>query len=68
MNEPTKPVKIHHCAICGEETEDYEYLPNNKKIYICGSNECAKDFMQTAREMESEARSNAQEDGYSKYY
>ncbi len=64
----SEKIKIHHCDICGEETEDYDHLPNGKKIYICGSVGCGKDFIQTAREMESEARDNAREDGYSKYY
>jgi hypothetical protein len=67
MNSP-KPKKKHYCFNCGEETDDYEGLPNGRNVYICDSNECYKELRETCREMEQEARRNAEEDGYSAYY
>lgn len=60
--------KKHHCFNCGEETEDYDELPNGKRIWVCNNSKCEKELRDTVREMESEARGRAQEDGYQRYY
>lgn len=60
--------RIHHCFNCGEETEDYDELPNGKRIYICSSQKCAREFIEECRAMEAEARDRADNDGYSQYY
>lgn len=60
--------KIHHCFNCGEETEDSDDLPNGRTLYICGRSACIREFRDACSEIENEARNNAEEDGFSRYY
>lgn len=60
--------KIHYCFNCGQETDNYESLPNGKDVWICDSSACYKELREEARAMESEARSRAEEDNYDRYY
>lgn len=60
--------KIHHCFNCGEETEDYDEMPNGSKLWCCGRSECAKELRLTASEIEAEARDRAEQDNYRQYY
>lgn len=60
--------KIHHCFNCGEETEDYEELPNGQKFWCCNEKECNRELRQVSREIEAEARERAEMDKYHKYY
>lgn len=63
-----KKPQTHHCYHCGEETEDWDKLPNGRKLYICGRSACIRDFQETCREVEAEAQSRADDDNYSRYY
>lgn len=60
--------KIHHCFNCGEETEDYDELPNGQKLWVCNSSACTKELRSTAAQIDEEVRDRAREDGYSRYY
>lgn len=69
MENETKKIKIHHCFNCGQETEDWEELPNGRsKLYVCGESQCQRELSQVYREIESEARQSAEDDSYSRYY
>lgn len=64
--EPKK--NVHHCFNCSEETDDYEEMPNGRKVWCCGSSACEKELRSELRGMEQEARYRAENDGYSQYY
>lgn len=59
--------KVHHCFNCGEETEDWDELPNYQKLYICGKKECAMEFNQACQEVEADIQDRAREDNYGRY-
>jgi len=60
--------KKHYCFNCGAETENYDEMPNGMTLWVCEDSKCEKELRDAAREIESEARSNAEQDGYSRYY
>lgn len=66
MNE-IKPKK-HYCFNCGAETDNDASLPNGRTIYVCGDRECEKEHIYSCKVVESEAREEAEQDRYSKYY
>ena len=68
MNTETQKPKVHYCFNCGEETEEWDELPNGRKIYCCGSSKCVRELREEVKAMQLEARDRAEEDGYSAYY
>lgn len=60
--------RINHCFNCGEETEDYEEMPNGRRVFVCASGKCERELRDEIRAMEDETRGRANEDGYSRYY
>lgn len=55
------------CFNCGAQTEDWDELPNGKKVYICHDNSCTKELRDTCREVESDMIQRAEEDNYDRY-
>ena len=59
----------YFCHNCGNEVgkDAYEVLGNGSRIWFCDAPECVRSVRDTHREVEDNARYEAERDGYERY-
>jgi len=55
------------CWFCGAETDDWDYLWD-RKVGVCGGEDCLRDLVRANRAMIEDAAYEAQVDQYSRYW